>query len=315
MTVTDLSIRFSRQEYYEITNKLALEFQEATDLAQRNNVISSIYKLALPLFKSWNVFDREDAEDFEQTSYFYILRSLELWKPDKGSYLGYIKWYTLKAWTAEIARHDKDLNRTDAEIRCGEEKKHEVDEFPDYRFWSKIKNKLAPDDWYLFCLIFFENTGMDEISILTKTPKALLTNRKKHIFDKIKTIIYKSRTPITPTQSDFIKDFWYPVSEFCVKMRMTKNYVRELVKTTPNTTWVIDNRDYIKKPVVRIHYRCEDGKLIFPRFRKRVIRKKLGGTNPRKIVVSDREKETIEKRLAQKVKTAEKNARKKVENP
>jgi len=314
MSVTDLSIRFSRQEYYEITNGLALEFKDATDLIQRNNIIANIYKLSLPLFKSWNVFDREDMEDFEQTSYFYILRSLELWVPDRGSYLGYIKFYTLKAWTSEITKHDKDLSRTDAETQCGEQKKHNVDEFPDYGFWSKIRNKLSPDDWYLFSLIFFENTGMDEISILTKTPKALLTNLKKRIFDKVKTIIYKSRTPITPTQSDFVKDYWYPVSEFCVKMRMTKNYVRELVKTTPNTSWVIDKRDYIKTPVVRIHYRCEDGKLIFPRFRKRVIRKKLGGANPRKIVVSEREKLAIEKRLTVSVKLSEKQARDKIKD-
>jgi len=313
MSVTDLSIRFSRQEYYEITNKLALDFKTATDLAQRNSIISQLYRLALPLFKSWNVFDREDMEDFEQTCYFYILRSMELWVPDRGTYLGYIKFYTLKAWNSEITKHDKDLKRTDAESRCGEEKKHEVDEFPDYGFWSKIKSKLSPDDWYLFSLIFFENVGMDQISILTKTPKALLRNLKKHIFDKVKTEIYKSRTPITPTQSDFIKDYWYPVTEFSAKMCMTVNYVRDLIKTTPSTTWVIDKKDYIKKPMVRIHYRCEDGKLIYPRFRKRKIIKKLGGTNPRKIVVSKREKVVLEKRLNTNAYYAEKRAKEKID--
>lgn len=273
MSQTDLSIRFSRQDYYELSNKLALDYQQEPDLLRKNIIISQLYRIMLPMFKSWNVFDEDSRDDFEQEAYFWILRSVELWDSERGAYLSYMKFYVLKAWTAEAKRFTNENVYEKMDPLAYIE-----DDFPDYIWWTKVKGYLEPDEWWIFRLLFFEKRTLDQIADEVQINRTIIANKKKNIFNKIKTIVFKSRKSINVQKEDYFQDCWLTVDEFASKMRMSKNYVRNMT-LRDSKGWIIDGKDIVREPAVRIHYRCEDGKLLFPRFRKKNSRKKIGMDN------------------------------------
>src|SRR6267142_1258324 len=80
----------------EVNNKLSAQYKAESDPERRREIISILYRLNLPLFRKWKLFNFEDKRDYEQESFFFVSRALEKFQPGRGAFLHFLKQYYVK---------------------------------------------------------------------------------------------------------------------------------------------------------------------------------------------------------------------------
>lgn len=273
-------IKISERKYIDMNNRLSREYVREKDPFKRRDIIGLLYKLDFPLFKSWNVFNQDDRDDFEQEAYFWIKRALESFDPDQGAFIHYLKRYFIrKAWRSEGRKHSMEIR---ASQLLGTEEANSSPELStpgirevikDHILWKRIQEELTDQEWKILKGILFENHTNRTLSEKLGLGEQRIWALRKSAIHKIIRIL-NTDSHKKPDETEKYKELveedgnikWLKTTEFARKMSFSYDHVRKLIDKTRRCVWYIDPRDIIRKPVPRIRYLCLDGGLVYPRF-------------------------------------------------
>lgn len=255
-------VNIPKKEWVKLNTSLSTQYKTADN---KTEIIEQLYRLNKPLFKSWNVFDKEDRPDFEQQSFLWTWKALESFNPKKGSFVAWLRWFVLKAWT----EHQSNFNKKILEVEETELENKTLDSGePDYVFWEKVEKEF-PKDWVIIKAIFFELENTKELAKKLKISPNVLEQKKSTILQNLKAFRLKELNLKSQSDSAFLGETWITTTAFARTMGMTINYVRRLISPNSKSSYRIDKRDIIKKPITRISYLRTPEGLVYPRFIKR----------------------------------------------
>jgi hypothetical protein len=256
-----------REEFIKLNNRLSRQYKEEPNHIKRQAIIKNLYQLNIPLFKSWRVFNREDREDFEQETFFWIERALETFNFRMGAFVNWLKTYYVRKANAEQQKKAKEEGKLQALAGTEEAKNQELDSL----FWKKVEELCDEEEWKILTGVFFEKKTHDMLSDEIGKSATYIGKKKSSVFQRIKDMRIKESLKENQNGEFFKKDLWITTLEFSEKMSYTLQYVKKLVSPKPVANYYIDRRDIARTPRVRIHYVTDsEGKLVCPRYCRKV---------------------------------------------
>ncbi len=272
MVVSSHNSVITSEAFYLRNTTLATEYKAASP-SKRQSIIEELYKLDLPLFQAWRIFG-EEREDYRQEAYLWLCRCLDTYKPDKGPFVHWLRFYIRKTYDAHTQARKPDKNLVSIDADGVKPIEAEPPDPSDPAFWDLVKQACTSKQWELIDLRYRQGIGIGEIAKRLKVYPARVRAPLLDAFDKIKELSLKLHhdsqnkvSTLDPSDSR-----WLNRKELGRILGIRDARLKELLepKRDPHyCPFQIDPRDIIRLPTVRIRFLETDKGLIYPRFIRR----------------------------------------------
>lgn len=255
----------STDAFFAKNDDLAKRYPSASESAQRN-ILGELYKLDLHLFQAWRVLG-DDREDYKQSAALWLSRALETYKPGKGPFVHWLRFYVQKTFTAHIKDYKASISLSEAKE---DQAASELEEVPDPVFWRNLKTQSSPHEWDLIERRFLKGQDIQEIAkdLGTYPEKVRLPIRQALERFKASTI-KPNKTGGNFTELDESGARWIKRTELASLLNLSPHQIACM--TAPHiprhyARQMIDPRDIIRVPAIRIRFLMTDKGLTYPRF-------------------------------------------------
>ncbi len=258
----------SSPEFFARNDDLAKRYPLASPTAKRN-IVGELYKLDLHLFQAWRVLG-DDREDYQQSAAFWLTRALETYKPNKGPFVGWLRFYVQKTFTAHVRDYKSSLSLTEAQEDQAEA---EADETPDPVFWRSLKDQSSPHEWDLLERRFLKGQDIQEIAKDLGTYPEKVRGPIRDALERFKASTMKhNQTAGNFSELDESGARW--ISRKDLASRLNASPYRIACLTAPHiqshyASTMIHPQDIIRLPTIRIRFLETPQGLLYPRFIKR----------------------------------------------
>lgn len=184
----------SQDRFVYLNTKLSVLYYKSSNLKQKRQILDLLYKLDLPMFKVWKLWQSEDRQDFEQDAFIYLHRALETFNPSKGAFVSWLKLYIL---TAHSEYASSKPPKTDSVIPDS------VDTDPtaadsDALLWRRVRAVLTAEEWQLVTLRVLGGMTVADVSASLQRPLLETSRRLQAVFLRIRAELGTLDLPVTP---------------------------------------------------------------------------------------------------------------------
>jgi len=139
-------ISIPRADFLASNDRLSKQYHKSQDPAERREIVAILYNLDIGLFRAWRVFGEENRRDYQQEAFLWLTRALETFKPGKGAFIPWLKYYILKA-QAEVSEAGKKTLVTDSTNTEIDSPIVQSEGSLDTQFWAKARKLCTDDEW------------------------------------------------------------------------------------------------------------------------------------------------------------------------
>jgi RNA polymerase sigma factor (sigma-70 family) len=250
--------------FFAKNDDLAQRYPLASESARRN-ILDELYKLDLHLFQAWRVLG-EDREDYKQSAVLWLARALETYKPGKGPFVHWLRFYVQKTFTAHVRDYKSSLSLSEAEEDHAAAPEEEE---PDPVFWRALKAKTTPEEWDLIERRFLKGQDIQEIAKDLGTYPEKIRGPIKEVLERFKVSTIKpNKMGENFSDLDDAGARWIKRPELGRILGLSPHKLNCM--TNPNiprhyTSTMIHPHDIIRVPTIRIRFLLTDKGLIYPR--------------------------------------------------
>lgn len=278
------TLEIPRADFLAANDRLSAQYHSEPDPAKRRQIVGTLYDLDKRLFRDWRVFGEENRRDYEQEAFLWLSRALETFKPGKGAFVYWLKFYILKA-QEEVAQAGRETATQSGSLPDTVASPSEPP--PDTQFWNRIKRQCTEQDWAIISARMFGQATAAEAAEQAGLTIDQAKSRYSALLQKIRLDIgttnlhapTKNKSVIPIENDDGSR--WVDKKYLIEKLSLTPAYIKDLLnedRPIEVCPWTIDSRDYLPIRGGRIRYlETHDRGLVYPRFPRK--RPKAGG-NP-----------------------------------
>lgn len=209
-----------------VNNALSTQYKTEANPEKRREIISILYKLNLPLFKKWRLFNFEEKEDYEQEAFFWIARALDTFDPAKGAFLAWLKsYYVRESQRQYMAAQSKRQRAQEAALAQPEDPPPEP---TDTLFWTEAEAILG-EDWSIVRAVLFESKTMVDIAKIRGVPRKTADNQYRRGLDTLRIHLAKRAVKASTLQESPGEGEWVGFKKFCRIMTISPNYLQNLL--------------------------------------------------------------------------------------
>ena len=269
-------LEIGRKEFLSTNDRLSAQWHGEEDPGRRRAIVSILYDLDKSMFKTWRVFGEENRKDYEQEAYFWLTRALETFKPGKGSFISWLKFYILKAQeeVAQAGRRTASHVGVEQVPETGSEERA-----PDALFWKRAKGQCTDEEWILLSARLLE--GLPNLEAAQKAD--MHPERAKKLYpmlvQRLRIDIANQVHPGSPKNSSancavFTDEpIWVGKKWLRKRLELTVDYMKALLNPeTPieKCPWFIDPADTLPIQGGKIRYwETPTRGLVHPQFRRK----------------------------------------------
>lgn len=254
----------------EVNNRLSAQYKTEPSQEKRRELIAILYRLNLPLFRRWKLFNFKEKEDYEQEAFFWISRALDTFQPDKGAFIAWLKSYYIKESQRQYlnsqTRHQK---AQDAAQALPEE---DPTEPQDHLFWAEAKSLVGPD-WPLLQGVLFDGKSLSDLARAHRLPRQTAVNHYHRGLDILRAHLVKRATKPSTLGETPAEGEWVGHKKFCRIMDISTLYLDRLLHPEWETTcpYYLNPLHYTPLQGGRIRYLFTSARgLVYPE----ILRKK-----------------------------------------
>jgi DNA-directed RNA polymerase specialized sigma24 family protein len=227
----------------EVNNRLSLQYKTEQDPEKRREIIAILYRLDLPVFKRWKLFNFDEKEDYEQEAYFWIARALDTFDPQKGAFLAWLKSYYVRESQRQYL--EKKAKRQKAQEAAQALPEEDPDEPLDTLFWQEAK-ALVGEDWAIVQPVLFDSQSITDVAKALSLPRKTADNRYRRALDTLR--VHLAKRAVKPSTSSEVpgEGEWVGINKFCRIMDLSRRYFTKLL----HPSWESDCPYYINP----LHY-------------------------------------------------------------
>jgi hypothetical protein len=248
-------------EFFARNDDLAKRYPSASDTA-KTTILSDLYKLDLHLFQAWRILG-EDRDDYRQSAVFWLSRALETYKPDKGPFVHWLRFYVQKTFSAHVKDYKAQISLTEAqEDHAESEQDPEIDPV----FWKSIKALASDLEWDILKRRFIQGQEVQAIAKDLGTYPEKIRAPLKAVMDRFKASTIKHNQS---HEKDSTEARWIGVRELGRLLNFTPYRIYTLTAPKLNPRYsakIIHPADILRTPNIRIRFLQSERGLIYPRF-------------------------------------------------
>ena len=297
VTLDGKTVAVPYHQFIAWNDEHSARWHDTADAAERRRIQAFLFELNLPLFQSWNIFDPDDRQDFEQQAYFHFDRALRTFKPGSGAFVAWLKrWYVKKAWTEKSEEISRDTDILAASAAPGSHIEPIADETVDriYRrriagitestapsvapdpidpiFGARLRKLLTHQQYRILDLRVFQAQRMEDVAAAVGLSVTTTAARLAEALQAAKVEMARgsgaARTPEAPT--DGSRFLTRPA--FAHLFQLTMAYLKVVLNpglTQRHSPYFIDPRDTVPLQGGRIRYLESPAGLVYPRLIQR----------------------------------------------
>ena len=267
------TLEIGRKEFLAANDRLSVQWHQESDPGRRREIVRVLFDLDLRLFRAWRVFGNDNRADYEQEAFLWLTRALETFKPGKGAFVAWLKFYILKA-QEEVSQAGR---RTAANAPApSDEIEAPTEEGPDHQFWCQVRSKCTDEEWILLSARLLE--GLSAVDAAAKADmhpdrakklySAILQRVRidiasRHLHDATKNI--SGNSPVFTDEPIWVQKNWLRK-----RLDLTAENLKDLLnqdRPIEVTPWFIDPLDVAPIMGGRIRYwETRDRGLVHPKF-------------------------------------------------
>ncbi len=272
-TMVQPTAKLTTPEFFATNDDLARRYKEASPSAKQN-IIAQLYKLDIPLFQAWRILG-DDRDDYKQEAYFWLERCLTTYKPDKGPFVNWLRWYVRKTFEDHLDKNPATPTSELTEQTSSQEPQEPIDSL----FWNHAKQIVTPEQWDLIQLRFHHGLSIEEIARQKKTYAAKIRAPLHDALTKIKASSFSNQHDSTKKIStlDQTESRWLKKKDLAERLAIPLLHLKNLLDQNRDPhacPYFIHPADILRIPSVRIRFLETQNALVYPRFIRR-------GTLPR----------------------------------
>ena len=280
-------------------NDLSKRYHEEKDLARRREIAAFLFDLDKPLFQSWDIFDPDDRQDYEQEAFLHFITALQRHDPSRGAFVDTLKRFyqrTAKSAAFDTARKQQEIRKAagdevdppaapkdqegDQEARIAA-----IQEFATNQDYGqendadtpvldpltekRLRKSLTPEQYRVFDLRINQGLPRDQVADIAGLSEAVVRKRLQEAIGAANIAINKvtTRVPELPDGSR-----WITKDAFCHLFGISRAYLKTILNPSASpqrSAHYIDPRDTTALQGTRIRYLEREDGLHFPRLIRR----------------------------------------------
>lgn len=210
----------------EVNNRLSAQYKTEPSPEKRREIIAILYRLNLPLFRKWKIFNFDEKEDYEQEAFFWIARALDTFDPQKGAFLAWLKrYYVQESRRQHIEARARLQKSKEAAQSLPEE---EAEESPDSLFWAEAET-LVGKDWPILRAVLFDGRTLSDIARARNLPRQTTVNYYHRGLDTLRTHLVKRAAKPSTLQETPGEGEWVGLKKFCRIMDISAYYLKRML--------------------------------------------------------------------------------------
>jgi DNA-directed RNA polymerase specialized sigma24 family protein len=210
----------------EVNNRLSSQYKTEPSPEKRRELIAILYRLNLPLFRKWKLFNFDEKEDYEQEAFFWISRALDTFDPQKGAFLAWLKRY----YVAESQRQYLESKAKRQKVQEAAQALPSIDpqEPLDTLFWEEAKALLGPD-WPVVRAVLFESQSITDLAKAQGISRTTLDSHYRRGLDTLRAHLVKRAVKPSTLQESPGEGEWVGPKKFCRIMDISAPYLKDLL--------------------------------------------------------------------------------------
>lgn len=239
-----------------------------------------IYRLDVSMFRPWTIRDVDHRRDYLSIAFTYTVQALETFKPDKGAFIPWLRFYVLKAKEEYRNLYGTVTSEllNEVNILCD---LSTINSEPDSLLWERVASLLSEDDYRLLQARVLESLTMGEIAGRFRLPLAEVSGRLNAMFKTLRKDFrmntrnlygqHKVKSLFSSIDPSILTDFdgatWISYREWQRRSGKSWGYIQSLVATTMSRSKAVKAED-IDREAGKVRY--FKGRL--PRLERRTLR-------------------------------------------